>query len=128
MRGRVQIPVWRAPLGAGNHVIEISLDEAGAVWVMPHSGARGVGARFGGDFIERAKQEMRRWFINLPDEDLACFPEGSEGFGDDFRAVSWAQKYARANREDASRRRQSRNVMATFWDFPRRRRSLTLLR
>jgi tRNA-splicing ligase RtcB len=86
-------------LGTGNHFIEICLDEDGAVWVMLHSGSRGVGNRFGSYFIERAKHEMRRWFINLPDQDLAYFPEGSEGFGDYFKAVSWAQKYARANRE-----------------------------
>jgi len=66
---------------------------------MLHSGSRGVGNRFGSYFIERAKANMRRWFINLPDEDLAYFPEGSEGFGDYFVAVSWAQKYALANRE-----------------------------
>jgi len=58
-----------------------------------------VGNRFGSYFIERAKADMRRWFINLPDQDLAYFPEGSEGFGDYFKAVSWAQAYARANRE-----------------------------
>jgi tRNA-splicing ligase RtcB len=86
-------------LGTGNHFIELCLDEAGAVWVMLHSGSRGVGNRFGTYFIERARQEMRRWFINLPDQDLAYFPEGTEGFIDYIRAVSWAQKYARANRE-----------------------------
>jgi tRNA-splicing ligase RtcB len=86
-------------LGTGNHFIELCLDEDGAVWVMLHSGSRGVGNRFGTYFIEKAKHEMRRWFINLPDQDLAYFPEGSEGFGDYFKAVSWAQKYARANRE-----------------------------
>jgi tRNA-splicing ligase RtcB len=86
-------------LGTGNHFIELCLDEAGAVWVMLHSGSRGVGNRFGTYFIERAKHEMRRWFINLPDQDLAYFPEGTEGFIDYIRAVSWAQKYARANRE-----------------------------
>lgn len=86
-------------LGTGNHFIELCLDEAGDLWVMLHSGSRGVGNRFGTYFIERAKHEMRRWFINLPDQDLAYFPEGSEGFGDYFKAVSWAQKYARANRE-----------------------------
>jgi tRNA-splicing ligase RtcB (3'-phosphate/5'-hydroxy nucleic acid ligase) len=86
-------------LGTGNHFIELCLDEAGAVWVMLHSGSRGVGNRFGTYFIERAKHEMRRWFINLPDQDLAYFAEGSEGFIDYVRAVSWAQKYARANRE-----------------------------
>jgi tRNA-splicing ligase RtcB len=86
-------------LGTGNHFIELCLDEAGDVWVMLHSGSRGVGNRFGTYFIERAKHEMRRWYINLPDEDLAYFAEGSEGFIDYVRAVSWAQKYARANRE-----------------------------
>jgi tRNA-splicing ligase RtcB len=86
-------------LGTGNHFIELCLDEAGAVWVMLHSGSRGVGNRFGTYFIERAKADMRRWFINLPDEDLAYFPEGSEGFADYMKAVGWAQKYARANRE-----------------------------
>ncbi|MDH4384917.1 MAG: RtcB family protein [Caulobacter sp.] len=86
-------------LGTGNHFIELCLDEAGDVWVMLHSGSRGVGNRFGSYFIERAKQEMRRWFINLADQDLAYFAEGTEGFIDYIRAVSWAQKYARANRE-----------------------------
>jgi len=86
-------------LGTGNHFIELCLDESGAVWVMLHSGSRGVGNKFGTYFIERAKHEMKRWFINLPDEDLAYFAEGSEGFIDYIRAVSWAQKYARANRE-----------------------------
>jgi tRNA-splicing ligase RtcB len=86
-------------LGTGNHFVELCLDEAGSVWVMLHSGSRGVGNKLGTYFIERAKQEMRRWFINLPDEDLAYFPEGSEGFIDYVRAVSWAQTYARANRE-----------------------------
>jgi tRNA-splicing ligase RtcB len=86
-------------LGSGNHFIELCLDEADRVWVMLHSGSRGVGNRFGSYFIERAKHEMRRWFINLPDADLAYFPEGSEGFIDYIRAVNWAQKYALANRE-----------------------------
>jgi tRNA-splicing ligase RtcB len=86
-------------LGTGNHFVELCLDESGALWVMLHSGSRGVGNRFGTYFIERAKHDMRRWFINLPDEDLAYFPEGSEGFVDYIRAVSWAQKYALANRE-----------------------------
>ena len=86
-------------LGTGNHFIELCLDEDGSLWVMLHSGSRGVGNRFGTYFIERAKHEMRRWFINLPDQDLAYFPEGSEGFIDYIRAVSWAQKYALANRE-----------------------------
>ena len=86
-------------LGTGNHFVEICLDEAGAVWVMLHSGSRGVGNRIGSYFIERAKADMRRWFIHLPDDDLAYIPEGSEHFADYLHAVSWAQDYARLNRQ-----------------------------
>ncbi|HEY0254607.1 MAG TPA: RtcB family protein [Kofleriaceae bacterium] len=86
-------------LGTGNHFIEICLDEAGAVWVMLHSGSRGIGNKIGSYFIQRAKADMRRWFINLPDEDLAYLPEGSELFEDYVMGVEWAQDYARTNRE-----------------------------
>jgi tRNA-splicing ligase RtcB len=86
-------------LGTGNHFIEVCLDETDAVWVMLHSGSRGVGNRIGSYFIEKAKEDMRRWFVNLPDENLAYLPEGSAFFGDYVRAVSWAQDFARINRE-----------------------------
>lgn len=86
-------------LGTGNHFIEVCLDEANAVWIMLHSGSRGVGNRIGSYFIELARQDMRRWFINLPDRDLAYLPEGTEHFDDYVEAVHWAQNYARVNRE-----------------------------
>jgi tRNA-splicing ligase RtcB len=86
-------------LGTGNHFIELCLDEAGAVWVMLHSGSRGAGNRIGSYFIEAARAEMRRWLINLPDQDLAYLPQGSDLFADYLRAVAWAQTYARVNRE-----------------------------
>lgn len=88
-----------ATLGTGNHFIEVCLDETQHVWVMLHSGSRGVGNRIGTYFIDKAKQDMKRWFINLPDVDLAYIPEGSEYFGDYYSAVKWAQEYARVNRE-----------------------------
>ncbi len=86
-------------LGTGNHFIEVCLDEAQQVWIMLHSGSRGVGNRIGCYFIDRAKQDMRRWLINLPDEDLAYIKEGSPLFEDYVRAVGWAQEYARKNRD-----------------------------
>jgi len=97
-------PSMRAPrhlgtLGTGNHFIEVCLDEADAVWVMLHSGSRGIGNSIGTYFIEKAKEDMRRWFINLPDADLAYLPQGSEFFGDYVSAVKWAQAFAFANRE-----------------------------
>jgi tRNA-splicing ligase RtcB len=86
-------------LGTGNHFIELCLDEHDSVWVMLHSGSRGVGNRIGTHFINLAKQEMERWFIQLPDKDLAYLSEGSQHFADYVQAVEWAQRYARLNRE-----------------------------
>lgn len=91
-------------LGSGNHFIEVCLDEEGAVWFMLHSGSRGVGNAIGTMFIELAKQDAMRNQRNLPDRDLAYFEEGSRYFGDYVRAVGWAQKFARLNREVMMRR------------------------
>jgi tRNA-splicing ligase RtcB len=86
-------------LGTGNHFVEVCLDETGAVWVMLHSGSRGVGNAIGSYFIEVAKQDMRTWMINLPDHDLAYLPEGTAHFDEYVEAVEWAQDFARANRD-----------------------------
>ncbi|MBA4007351.1 MAG: RNA-splicing ligase RtcB [Erythrobacter sp.] len=86
-------------LGTGNHFIELCLDEEQRVWVMLHSGSRGVGNAIGTFFIELAKQDMRKWHINLPDQDLAYFPEGTDHFDDYVEAVEWAQDFARLNRQ-----------------------------
>ena len=86
-------------LGTGNHFIEVCLDEADRVWIMLHSGSRGVGNRIGTDFIELAKQDMRRCHISLPDPDLAYFPQETEHFDDYLAGAEWAQEYARINRE-----------------------------
>ncbi len=86
-------------LGTGNHFIELCLDEEQRVWVMLHSGSRGVGNAIGTFFIELAKQDMRKWHINLPDQDLAYFPEGTDHFDDYVEAVEWAQDFAKLNRQ-----------------------------
>jgi tRNA-splicing ligase RtcB len=86
-------------LGTGNHFIEMCLDQEDRVWFMLHSGSRGVGNAIGSVFIELAKKDMRQWFVNLPEEDLAYFPEGTQHFDDYVDAVQWAQDFARVNRE-----------------------------
>ena len=86
-------------LGTGNHFLEVCLDQVDRVWVMLHSGSRGVGNAIGSHFIELAKADMKRWFINVPDQDLAYFPEGTEHFDDYVEAVEWAQTYAMMNRQ-----------------------------
>lgn len=86
-------------LGSGNHFIEVCLDESNNVWIMLHSGSRGVGNRIGSYFIEQAKKDMERYFIQLPDKDLAYIPEGSTMFREYTLSVAWAQDFARINRE-----------------------------
>jgi tRNA-splicing ligase RtcB len=92
-------PHHAGTLGTGNHFVEVCLDEDDRVWIMLHSGSRGIGNRIGSYFIELAKQDMRKWFVNLPDDNLAYFPMGTDHFGEYMGAVSWAQKFARLNRE-----------------------------
>ena len=88
-------------LGGGNHFIEICLDESDAVWVMLHSGSRGTGNLIGTYFIELARRQLEKRVLgfHVPDRDLAFFIEGEPLFEEYVEAVSWAQDYARANRE-----------------------------
>jgi tRNA-splicing ligase RtcB len=85
-------------LGSGNHFIEICIDESQDVWIMLHSGSRGIGNMIGSHYIEIAKREMEKFFISLPDDNLAYFPEGTEHFDDYMASVGWAQNYALENR------------------------------
>jgi len=88
-------------LGGGNHFIEVCLDERDHVWVMLHSGSRGTGNQIGQYFIEQARVMLEKRVLgyHVPDRDLAFFVEGEPFFDDYIEAVSWAQDYARANRE-----------------------------
>jgi tRNA-splicing ligase RtcB len=88
-------------LGTGNHFIELCLDEEDRVWVMLHSGSRGVGNKIGTYFIEAAKREMERYHIlpYLPDSDLSYLVENTTLFDDYVEAVSWAQEFAALNRQ-----------------------------
>ena len=85
-------------LGGGNHFIEVCTDEARRVWIMLHSGSRGIGNAIGQYFIELARREAERVQLQLPDRDLAWLGEGSAAFDDYVAAVQWAQDYAAANR------------------------------
>lgn len=87
-------------LGSGNHFIEICIDENQDVWVMLHSGSRGIGNMIGTHYISSAKELMEQFHITLPDGDLAYLPEGTDLFDDYVSAVKWAQDYAMENRKE----------------------------
>ena len=90
-------------LGGGNHFIELCLDENQDVWIMLHSGSRGLGNVIGTYFIELAKKEAQHRFGHVPDKDLSYFAEGSASFDDYVEAVEWAQSYAYENRREMMR-------------------------
>ena len=90
-------------LGGGNHFIELCLDENDDVWIMLHSGSRGIGNMIGQYFIRMAQKDMERHIHNLPHKDLAYFSEGAEHFNDYVTAVHWAQDYAMENRREMMR-------------------------
>ena len=90
-------------LGGGNHFIEVCLDEAQNVWIMLHSGSRGIGNVIGRYFIERARRGMEKGDTHLPDRDLAWLAEGTPAFEEYVEAVHWAQDYAIENRREMMR-------------------------
>lgn len=92
-----------ASLGGGNHFIELCLDEADELWVMLHSGSRGIGNVIGRYFIAQARKDMASRLGDLPDRDLAYFTEGAAHFDDYVEAVYWAQEYAMVNRREMMR-------------------------
>lgn len=91
-------------LGGGNHFIEVCLDKQDRVWVILHSGSRNIGKMLAEVHIHKAKDIMKRYFINLPDPDLAYLAQGTQEFRDYLIDVTWAQKYAAANRSEMMRR------------------------
>lgn len=98
MAGHVNAGRHLGTLGTGNHFVELCLDKENGVWLMLHSGSRGIGNRIGSYFIEQAKRGMDIWHIKLADPDLAYIPEQSPLFGPYWKALSWAQDYAMTNR------------------------------
>jgi len=97
--GEANSLVHLGSLGTGNHFIEVCLDESERVWVMLHSGSRGVGNRIGREFIQEARELLAKRGVSVPDRDLAWFDEGEDLFHDYIDAVHWAQDFARHNRE-----------------------------
>lgn len=85
-------------LGGGNHFIELCLDESDNLWVLIHSGSRGMGATLSDYFIRLAKADMERRDIDLPNEDLAYIEPKTQLYTDYARVLDYAQHYAEENR------------------------------
>ena len=85
-------------LGSGNHFVEVCLDELDRVWLVLHSGSRGIGNQLATVHINKAKGLMKEWFIQLADPDLSYLPQGTPEWQAYIDDMLWAQRYALANR------------------------------
>jgi tRNA-splicing ligase RtcB len=86
-------------LGSGNHFFELCVDERGRVWVVLHSGSRGIGNQLAQMHIRTARGLAAALDQRLEDPDLAYFLEGTLEFSAYIADMLWAQEYARANRD-----------------------------
>ncbi len=100
LSGRADWRLQLGSLGSGNHFIEITLDEFGAVWAFLHSGSRGIGNKIAMQHIRTAQRLMKEQAIRLPDRDLAYLSEGTEEFDEYIHDLRWAQDFALLNREE----------------------------
>lgn len=94
---------WRlqlGSLGSGNHFIEVTADETDQVWLFLHSGSRGVGNKLAQKHIAAARHLAEKWWIQLPDQDLAYLVEDTAEFWAYINDLRWAQHYALLNREE----------------------------
>jgi tRNA-splicing ligase RtcB len=85
-------------LGSGNHFFEVCVDEEGMVWVVLHSGSRGIGNQLATGHIARARKRAKEGMLSLEDPDLAWFSQGTPEFDAYIADMHWAQDYALANR------------------------------
>jgi tRNA-splicing ligase RtcB len=86
-------------LGSGNHFVEVCLDEEDQVWLVLHSGSRGIGNQLAQQAVETAKGLMRQYFIELEDPNMAYLAQGTSEFETYIADMLWAQRYAFASRQ-----------------------------
>lgn len=87
-------------LGSGNHFIEVTVDQADRIWLFLHSGSRGIGNSIAMHHIKVAQNNMQKWYIILPDDDLAYLVEGTSEFDQYITDLNWAQHFALLNRDE----------------------------
>lgn len=85
-------------LGTGNHFIELVSDDNLDIWIVLHSGSRGLGNKIGSYFTGVAKELCEKWFVSLPDPDLAYLPKDTPEYKHYLYAVQLAQRFAWSNR------------------------------
>jgi len=97
-RQRAKIVSQFRSLGSGNHFCEVCVDERDRVWVVLHSGSRGIGKELAERHIKAAKIVAGQEHQQLEDQNLAWLTEGRPEFDAYVADMLWAQRYAWENR------------------------------
>ncbi|WP_420639311.1 RtcB family protein [Candidatus Poriferisocius sp.] len=98
-KAKEKMGIQLGTLGGGNHFIELSLDNDDNVWVVLHSGSRGIGNMLATSHIKTAQKTCKQQGRDLEDNDLAYFTDADDGFAPYVADMLWAQSYAKANRK-----------------------------
>jgi tRNA-splicing ligase RtcB len=85
-------------LGSGNHFLEIQRDESGRVFVMLHSGSRSLGKTICDEYHRRALAQNRQSRAELPHDELAYLPGGTDDHDRYWAAMTYALRFAEVNR------------------------------
>jgi Uncharacterized conserved protein len=109
-RGMAQL----GTLGAGNHFLEvqvvdqvynwevakrIGVKEEGQVFVMVHTGSRGLGHQVASDYLQIMERAMKKYNVSVPDRELAAIPFETNEAQDYVRAMASAANFAWTNRQ-----------------------------
>jgi tRNA-splicing ligase RtcB len=78
-------------LGGGNHFLELDRDADGAIWLLVHSGSRGLGAAIAGHHACAAQVDGS--------DDLGGLDIATEQGAAYLNDLSWALAFAKANRQ-----------------------------
>lgn len=87
-------------LGSGNHFIELCVDEQQRLWVLLHSGSRGIGNKLAERHIRIAQKIAEQSGAGLKNRDLAWLEANRKEFDQYMRDLLWSQDFALLNREE----------------------------
>lgn len=92
-----KIPEQLGTLGGGNHFIEIQKGDDGHIWIMLHSGSRGIG-KMTCDYYNKIAEDLNRKWYTQVEKDLAYLPIDFKEGQEYLKAMKIGMQFAEDNR------------------------------
>lgn len=92
-----KMPEQMGTLGGGNHFIELQKGDDGHIWIMLHSGSRGIG-KMTCDYYNKLAEELNKNWYSFEAKDLVFLPLDSTEGREYLQAMTIAMKFAEDNR------------------------------